>query len=129
MLLNVTDLSDEPLQSQISRQIRAKILSGDLVAGEALPSIRALARSTRVTVQRGYEGLEREGLIHSRRGKGFFVSGLKDGMKKQMARRRLADELAPIVKAALAEGLTSAEATEAFKTVLTRHHAGGDHDE
>ena len=70
MLLNLTDLSDESLQSQISRQIRAKILSGELAAGEVLPSIRGLARDQHVsviTVQRGYENLERDGLIHSRR--------------------------------------------------------------
>ncbi|MCB0317005.1 MAG: GntR family transcriptional regulator, partial [Calditrichaeota bacterium] len=81
MILNLTDISDEPLQSQISRQVRAKILAGELGAGDNLPSIRGLARDQRVsviTVQRAYEYLEREGLIHSRRGKGFFVSELSD---------------------------------------------------
>ena len=50
MLLNLTDLSDEPLQSQISRQIRAKILSGELPAGRVLPSIRGMAKEQRVSV-------------------------------------------------------------------------------
>lgn len=124
MLLNVTDLSDEPLQSQISRQIRAKVLAGALAPGEALPSIRELARDVRVsviTVQRGYDELEREGLIHSRRGKGFFVSEIKDARKKQMARERLSEQITPIVTAALSEGLTSSEVTAAFKIILTRH--------
>ena len=132
MLLNLTDLSDEPLQGQISRQIRAKILAGELAAGEALPSIRALARDTRVsviTVQRGYEDLEREGLIHSRRGKGFFVSEIKDAKKKQMARERLTDELGPLVRGALSEGLIPAEVSGAFKAVLARYAKGGEHDE
>jgi GntR family transcriptional regulator len=123
MLLNLTDLSDEPLQSQISRQIRAKVLAGELAAGEALPSIRALARDTRVsviTVQRGYEDLEREGLIHSRRGKGFFVSELKADRKKEMARRRLKEQLQPIVRAAFAEGLTSEEILAAFTSIVTK---------
>lgn len=123
MLLNLTDLSDEPLQSQISRQIRAKVLAGELAAGEALPSIRALARDARVsviTVQRGYEDLEREGLIHSRRGKGFFVSELKADRKKEMAKRRLKDQLQPVVRAAVAEGLTSDEITAAFTSIVTR---------
>lgn len=131
MLLNVTDLSDEPLQSQISRQIRAKVLAGDLAPGQALPSIRELARDIRVsviTVQRGYDELEREGLIHSRRGKGFFVSEIKDARRKQIARERLVDELQPIVKAAISEGLTSGEVAAAFKTIITRHdiHSKGD---
>ena len=44
MILNLTDLSGEPLQRQIYRQIRAMILAGDLKAAEMLPSIRRLAR-------------------------------------------------------------------------------------
>lgn len=108
MLLHLTDLSDEPLQGQIVRQIRAKVLTGELDAGADLPSIRKLARDHHVsviTVQRAYESLENEGLIHSRRGKGFFVTGLSDETRKRMARERLREILAPIVKAALAEGL------------------------
>ncbi len=109
MLLNLTDLSSEPLQSQIVRQIRAKILSGELEAESDLPSIRALASAQQVsviTVQRAYETLLREGLIHARRGKGFFVSELLKDQKKEMAQQKLADGLKPIVATALAEGLS-----------------------
>ena len=109
MLLNLTDLSSEPLQSQIVRQIRAKILSGELEAEADLPSIRALASTQQVsviTVQRAYETLLREGLIHARRGKGFFVSELLKDQKKVMAQQKLADGLKPIVATALAEGLS-----------------------
>jgi GntR family transcriptional regulator len=123
MLLNLTDVSDEPLQSQISRQIRALILAGNLPAGDMLPSIRALARQQRVsviTVQRGYESLEREGLIHSRRGKGFFVSGIRDAKKKAMARQRLIQDLAPLLGGAFSEGMSAREITQAFQTVLRR---------
>lgn len=108
MLLYLTDLSDEPLQGQIVRQVRAKILAGELDAGADLPSIRKLARDHHVsviTVQRAYESLENEGLIHSRRGKGFFVTDLPGETRMSMARERLREILSPIVKAALAEGL------------------------
>ena len=121
MLLNLTDLSGESLQSQISRQIRAKILAGELAAGQALPSIRALARDTRVsviTIQRGYEDLEREGLIHSRRGKGFFVSELDGERKRQIAHQRLLDGLGPLIRAAFAEGLAAAQILAAFREAL-----------
>jgi GntR family transcriptional regulator len=112
MLLQLTDLSTEPLQGQIVRQIRAKILSGDLPAGSDLPSIRKLAVDQRVsviTVQRAYEALEHEGLIHSRRGKGFFVSELSKQGRKGMAREKLREALEPKIKAALAEGLSEEE--------------------
>jgi GntR family transcriptional regulator len=117
MLLQLTDLSAEPLQAQIVRQIRAKILAGDLPAGSDLPSIRKLASEQHVsviTVQRAYEILEHEGLVHSRRGKGFFVSELSKPGRKGMARERLRTALEPEIKSALAEGLDE----EDIKTVI-----------
>lgn len=124
MLLNLTDLSSEPLQSQIIRQIRAKILSGELSAEADLPSIRALARQQHVsviTVQRAYEALMRDGLIHSRRGKGFFVSHLKNKEKQNMAKQRLFDALAPLIKAALEERLTEDDIWEAIEVALKQN--------
>lgn len=121
MLLNLTDLSDEPLQSQISRQIRAKILSGELSAEEMLPSIRGLARNQHVsviTVQRGYENLERDGLIHSRRGKGFFVSKLNRDRKREMATDRLSEQLEPIVNESFSEGMSDEDILAVFKSIL-----------
>jgi GntR family transcriptional regulator len=112
MLLNLTDLSSEPLQGQIVRQIRARILAGEIAAGTDLPSIRKLASDQHIsviTVQRAYETLEREGLIHSRRGKGFFVSELSKDGRKGIARERLREVLEPKIKAALAEGLSKEE--------------------
>ena len=121
MLLNLTDLSGEPLQSQIARQLRAKILAGEMAAGEVLPSIRGLARETRVsviTVQRGYEALEREGLIHARRGKGFFISQIRDNKKKEMAEERLSRQLGPILADASSEGMSAEEVRSVFRKVL-----------
>ena len=121
MFLHLTDLSAEPLQAQIIRQIRAKILAGELSAGADLPSIRRFAREHHIsviTVQRAYEGLEREGLIHSRRGKGFFVSDINDKTKKVMAKEKLQDNLKPRMEAALAEGLNKEEIKEVVRNLL-----------
>jgi len=108
MLLTLTDLSDESLQSQIVRQVRAKILSGELESDRDLPSIRRLAREQRIsviTVQRAYESLEREGLIYSRRGKGFFVSDLSAKKKMEMAKIRFEESVEPLIRTALEEGM------------------------
>jgi GntR family transcriptional regulator len=124
MLLNLTDLSSESLQSQIIRQIRAAVLAGELPARESLPSIRALASEQRVsviTVQRAYEELEREGLIHSRRGKGFFVSELPDDEKKTMAKQRLLENVEPPINAALSEGLRAKDVKEIVDLVLKKN--------
>jgi GntR family transcriptional regulator len=121
MLLHLTDLSDEPLQGQIVRQIRAKILAGELIAETDLPSIRKLARENHIsviTVQRAYETLENEGLIHSRRGKGFFVTALSDDRKKEMARGRFQEVLDPQIKSALAEGLSKEEIKSVVADIL-----------
>lgn len=123
MLLNLTDLSDEPLQSQIARQIRAKILNGELAADASLPSIRELARQTKVsviTVQRAYEALERDGLIHARRARGFFVSGIQHERKKEMAGDRFLERIAPSLKAALAEGLAEDEIKKIINDFLSK---------
>ncbi len=112
MILNLSEISDEPLHAQISRQIRAKILSEDLEGDEPLPSIRGMAKEQRVsviTVQRAYDDLEREGLLRSRRGKGFWVSQLPKGRKQQMVEERFAGTLATLVAHAAAEGLSGAE--------------------
>ena len=110
VILTLSELSDDPLHAQISRQIRAKILSGDLAGGHALPSIRGMAKEQRVsviTVQRAYDDLEREGLVRSRRGKGFWVAPILEGRKQKMAEARFAEALKKVVGHAAAEGLTA----------------------
>ena len=112
MLLHLTDLSAEPLHQQISRQIRAQILAGDLAQDAPLPSIRAFAKEHKVsviTVQRAYDDLLREGLLVSRRGKGFFVAPLSTDQRADRALERLQGQIKALVDAALAEGLSPAQ--------------------
>ena len=121
MILNLTDLSDESLQAQISRQIRAKILAGELSADASLPSIRTLEKDTRVSVisvQRAYEQLIRESLIHSRRGKGFFVSQLRKDEKTDMAKERLMENLERPLLAALDEGLSTSDIVKIVENII-----------
>ena len=121
MILNLTELSNEPLHAQMSRQIRAKILSKDLADGEALPSIRRLAREQRVsviTVQRAYDDLENEGLVHARRGKGFWVAPIPDRRKQQMAKQRFTESLRTLVANAGAEGLDPADMRSILEGLL-----------
>lgn len=121
LLLHLSELSAEPLHAQISRQIRAQVLARDLAGDEALPSIRVLAREQRVsviTVQRAYEDLEREGLIRSRPGKGFFVSAIPKERKQDMAERRFEAALARLLAESAAEGLDEARIREVFERVV-----------
>ncbi len=65
-----------PIYEQITRQIKEQILSGVLGEGEALPSIRSLAKDLRISVittQRAYNELVAEGFVANVPGKGFYV--------------------------------------------------------
>ncbi len=123
MILTLSELSDEPLHAQISRQIRAKILSEDLAGGHSLPSIRGMAKEQRVsviTVQRSYEDLEREGLLQSRRGKGFWVAPIPEGRKHKMAEDRFADALEQLVAHAAADGLRGTDMRRILEELLRK---------
>ena len=72
----ISNSSREPIYEQIVMQIKSLIMSGELQPGDALPSMRSLAGSLRISVittKRAYEELEREGFIESYTGKGSFL--------------------------------------------------------
>jgi GntR family transcriptional regulator len=77
MRILLSNSSPDPIYEQISRQIRAQILSGELAPGDALPSIRKLAADLHISVittKRAYDELERDGFVDTIAGKGCFVA-------------------------------------------------------
>ena len=73
----ISNHSDEPIYAQIENQIKAMIMQSKLKAGDALPSMRSLAKDLRIsliTTKRAYEELERDGFIVTVAGKGCFVA-------------------------------------------------------
>ena len=73
----ISNASGKPIYEQIVSQIKQLILSNALQAGDALPSMRLLAKDLRISVittKRAYEELEREGFIETIVGKGSFVA-------------------------------------------------------
>ena len=76
MNIIISNSSGVPIYEQIVSQIKEQIMNGELKEGDALPSMRALAQSIRISVittKRAYEELERDGFIESYTGKGSFV--------------------------------------------------------
>ncbi|MBR1739206.1 MAG: GntR family transcriptional regulator [Ruminococcus sp.] len=91
----ISNRNGEPIYEQIYGQIKAQILEGKLAEGEALPSMRALAQTLRISVittKRAYEELERDGYIESYTGKGSFVKK-QDGELLREERLREVEEL------------------------------------
>ena len=77
MEIIISNNANKPIYEQITSQIKAMIMSGELQAGDAIPSMRALAKSIHVsviTVQKAYEDLQRDGFIETTVGRGSFVS-------------------------------------------------------
>lgn len=96
------------IYEQIVNQLKNAIVTGELSAGEALPSIRSLAGDLNVSVittKRAYEDLEQEGLIRSVPGKGFYVCEYNTDylMEKQlvMLEKRLAEVIGDAKQAGL----------------------------
>jgi GntR family transcriptional regulator len=76
MIITIEPHGTYAIYEQIVNQIKNQIVSGTLSADEALPSIRSLAAEIGVSVittKRAYEELEKDGLIRSVAGKGFYV--------------------------------------------------------
>ena len=104
-----------PIYDQITRQVKSLILRGELKEGEALPSMRLLARDLRISVittKRAYEELEREGFITTVPGKGCFVAPQDPELAREETLRRVEEHLAKAVETAKVGGVTLAELTD-----------------
>ena len=121
MEILISNASGLPIYEQITTQIKQKILSGELAAGEALPSIRALAKDLRISVittKRAYEELEREGLITSQTGRGSFVAPVSSERLREAQLRTVEDHLTDAVQAARLVGLSADEFAELARTLF-----------
>lgn len=94
MEITISNNANKPIYEQITTQIKAMIMSGELQAGDAIPSMRSLAKSIHVsviTVQKAYEDLQRDGFIETTVGRGSFVSA-RNKEFYQEEQQRIAEE-------------------------------------
>ncbi len=120
MEIIIRNTGDTPIYDQITRQVKGLILRGELKEGEALPSMRVLAKDLRISVittKRAYEELEREGFITTVPGKGCFVAPRNLELVREDALRRAEEHLSAAVNVAKVGGLTLEELTQAL-TIL-----------
>ena len=127
MVIILSNSSDEPIYQQIVTQIKAQIMSGELAAGEALPSMRMLAQQLRISVittKRAYEELEKEGFIETIAGKGCYVKAQNTEFLREETIRQTEEILAKACERARMCGLSLEEMKEILELVY-----GGDQDE
>ena len=118
MELYISNTGQEPIYAQITRQIKDKILSGELKEGDALPSIRLLAKELRISVittKRAYEDLEAAGVIVTMPGKGSFVAPQNPALHREESLKQVESHLQEAVDAARRGGITLAEVSETLQ--------------
>lgn len=119
----ISNASGKPIYEQITGQIKNMILSGELHAGDTLPSIRLLAKELRISVittKRAYEELERDGFIETVAGKGSFVSA----RDPQLVQEHLLREIEAHLQAAVDMALQSAVSAEQLCEIITLLYKG-----
>lgn len=108
MKLIISSVSGEPIYEQIKTQIHSAVLSGELKAGEALPSLRKLAKELRIsvlTVTRAYNELADEGVVQNIQGKGTFVMDKGNELMQRQLETRIRESLAEASRGAKAAGI------------------------
>lgn len=122
MNIIISNSSSIPLYEQIKLQIESEILKGNINSGDALPSIRVLAKELKVsiiTTKKSYEELEKEGLIETKAGKGSFVSSKNSNRLREITLSKIEDNLANIVETAKSINLDQENLIEIIKILYS----------
>lgn len=117
----VSNASDKPIYEQIYSQIKGAILRGEAKEGDALPSIRALAKELRISVittKRAFDDLERDGFICSVQGKGSFVAARNKELIREEHLKQAEEKFAEGVELARTGGASDAEIEEMFRLIM-----------
>lgn len=125
MHIIISNSSEKPLYEQIIEQIKSLIMTGDLKEGDALPSMRLLAKDLRISVittKRAYEELEREGFVVTVTGKGSFVAGANQELIREQHYRNMEEYLQKAVETARISGIALEELLEIL-TLLYKEEA------
>lgn len=104
----VSNKMSKPLYEQIASQIKAAIMSGELSAGDPIPSMRALAKSLHIsvlTVQKAYETLQDEGFIETTAGKGCYVSVQNQDFYLEEQQKKIEEKFVEAIDLARTSGI------------------------
>ena len=117
----IRNTTNQPIYEQIYAQIKAQIIAGKLSPGEALPSIRALAKDLKISVittKRAYDELEADGFLYTVAGKGCFVAEKNLDLVREQQQRELEDHLRAAAALARSCGVSREELSEMLR-ILT----------
>lgn len=115
MEIIISSNTSKPIYEQITSQIKAMIMSGELKTGDPIPSMRALAKSIHVsviTVQKAYEDLQRDGFIETTVGRGSFVSAQNKDFYQEEQLKKIEEHLNEAVYYARQSGIPLSKVVE-----------------
>ena len=121
MNLIVNHSSMWPIYDQIADQVKDQIMHGKLAAGEALPSVRTLAKELKVsalTVKKAYDTLEAEGFIHTVHGKGSFVAFADQSLMLEEKKKEVEADLEMAIRKGRSCGMRDEGIAQLFQIVL-----------
>ena len=127
MNIILSNSSGVPIYEQIEEQIKSQIMTGDLKEGDALPSMRVLAKDLKIsiiTTKRAYEDLERDGFIESVTGKGSFVKGINSDIVKENMMFAIEEYLEKAVDKAILGKVSKGELTEMLTLIYEEKKNG-----
>lgn len=122
-MLTISHADPRPMYLQLMEQIRRRIAVGDWQPGQEIPSIRALAAATKVsviTVKRAFLELEREGVLVTRQGRGTFVASNVD-LGRDLQRRELDEHLEAAARIARELGIETRELANRLREIAERN--------
>lgn len=121
MEIIIRNTTNTPIYEQIYSQLKAQIIAGTLKPGEALPSIRALAKDLKISVittKRAYDELEAEGFLYTVAGKGCFVAEKNLDLIREQRLKELEDHLTAAAALAKSCGLSTEELFDMLHVLL-----------
>lgn len=121
MKIVISTSTTTPIYEQIVKQIRDAVVSGEVQAGEGLPSIRTLAKDLTVSVittKRAYEELEKEGVIESVPGRGFFVCEQKNDHLREKQMIQIESQFMELIRDSKNAGMTLEDVLEMVKVLF-----------
>ena len=117
MFDDIDPRSPTPLYAQIAARVRMAVASGDLTAGDSLPSVRALARTLRVnpaTVVQAYRDLASDGFVAIRHGQGTFIQEIPTFQREEERTTQALQLVRKLLQDAARVGIGTEELSRAF---------------
>lgn len=118
MEIIISSNTSKPIYEQITSQMKAMIMSGELKTGDPIPSMRSLAKTIHVsviTVQKAYEELTRDGFIETTVGRGSFVAAQNKDFIQEEKQKQIENHLILATDIARTNGIKLEKLIELLK--------------